>query len=88
MKQGTMDHKRPTKSSGFVISRCSFSAAGRAITFLLSSAALCSNALALGQVQHVEAEDRRGNFTIVRQREACTIYVDVHDYPGVVRAAF
>jgi len=82
-----MNYKRSRKSRGFAISRRSFSAVGRAMTLLLSLATLCSNALAIGQVHYVEAEDRPGNFTIVRQTEAATIYVDANDYPSVVRAA-
>src|SRR6516162_2915224 len=71
----------------FASSRRTFSAARGALGVVLCSVTLSSNALALGQVHYVVAEAQRGNFTIVNQREATPIYVDVHDYPGVVRAA-
>lgn len=71
----------------FASSGHTFSAVKGALGVVLCSLTLSLNALALGEVHYVVARAERGNFTIVKQREATPIYVDVHDYPGVVRAA-
>jgi Glycosyl hydrolase family 115/Gylcosyl hydrolase family 115 C-terminal domain len=45
------------------------------------------NAFGLGQTQYVETIDHPGNFVIVKQKQAATLYVDSNDYPGVLHAA-
>src|SRR5215472_6359498 len=77
----------PKSSRDFASSGRTFGAVRGALGVVLCSLALSSNALALGEVHYVVTHAERGNFTIVKQREATPIYVDVHDYPGVVRAA-
>ena len=77
----------PKKSHDLTISEWAFGAFAAATAILFSSVTLCSNALALGQVHYVQAQDHRGNFTMVNKQQATTIYVDIQDYPGVVRAA-
>jgi hypothetical protein len=42
---------------------------------------------ALGQTQYVEATPHAGSFTIAKRATVAGIYVDAHDYGGVVRAA-
>jgi hypothetical protein len=49
--------------------------------------ALCSNAFAIGQLQYIQTEAGKNNFPIVQKGKAATIYVDVADWPGVIRAA-
>lgn len=85
MKHGKMD-SFPKTFRDFSGSVRTIKAVRGALAVVLSSVTLSSNALALGQVHYVVAEAHPGNFTIVSQREAAPIYVDAHDYPGVVRA--
>ena len=44
------------------------------------------NGFALGQAQYVQGSYTPGGFTIVQGRAAAAVYVDDHDYAGVVRA--
>jgi Glycosyl hydrolase family 115/Gylcosyl hydrolase family 115 C-terminal domain len=55
-------------------------------TLLIGSIAFCSGANGLGQVPYVETVDRPGDFIIARQKQVAKLYVDAHDYAGVVRA--
>ncbi|MGC1782828.1 MAG: glycosyl hydrolase 115 family protein [Acidobacteriaceae bacterium] len=50
---------------------------------------LCAGSLhafSIGEIQYVAATASRGSFPIVENHHATTIYVDVNDYVGVVRA--
>ena len=44
------------------------------------------HAFALGQDRYVDTDDHPQNFSIVHAKQAAPIYVDLNDYPGVVRA--
>ena len=44
------------------------------------------NGFALGQAQYVQGTYTSGGFTIVQGKMAAAVYVDDHDYAGVVRA--
>lgn len=47
---------------------------------------LCRGAYGLGQERYVETRETGSNFVVVSHKQATPIYVDVGDYPGVVRA--
>jgi hypothetical protein len=49
--------------------------------------ALSPETLALGQTHYVETSPDPGSFCIAKSQSLATIYVDAHDYTGVVRAA-
>ena len=64
----------------------SWSFAAHATAIFFCSLTLCSRAQGLGQVRYVETQENPGNFVIVKDKQATTLYVDANDYPGVVRA--
>jgi hypothetical protein len=56
------------------------------VLFAALVAAAPSSLLAIGQTRYIETTGSRGSFALVGPRGASTIYVDVADWPGVIRA--
>jgi hypothetical protein len=58
-----------------------------ALVLLAGHLALSPASLALGQTHYVDRTAHPGSFTIAKGKLVAAIYVDAHDYAGVVRAA-